>query len=56
MKIIIQEKNDAFVQNPREISRILREIAFKMDKGQRPTVARDINGNKVGVIVYEDKR
>lgn len=43
--------NDAFAENPElEVSRILREIADKVENGNISGKIRDINGNQVGIF------
>lgn len=51
--ISIETVNAAFEEEPeREIARILRELASKLENGQHPESLRDINGNKVGKVEY----
>jgi hypothetical protein len=48
--ITIETVNAAFEDNQNEVSRILRELADKLESGQNPESLRDINGNKVGTV------
>lgn len=51
--ISIETVNAAFEEEPeREVARILRDLASKLENGQRPEFLRDINGNKVGKVEY----
>jgi len=46
---VIDVENDAFFEQPSaEVSRILRELADKVDRGCQEMTLRDYNGNKVG--------
>jgi hypothetical protein len=43
--------NDAFSDDPQaEVSRILRDLADKCERGAMPDTLRDINGNKCGIV------
>ena len=54
LTITINTENDAFEDNlQEEISRILHELADKIESGSCPMTLRDINGNHVGVIETE---
>lgn len=37
----------------REVARILRDIADKIERGHEPTKPMDYNGNSVGKIEYK---
>lgn len=51
MKIEIETSNAAFEDHPSaETARILRELAHALERGEAPTLLRDINGNVVGVV------
>lgn len=55
LKININLDNDAFYPQPREnkeVARILMELAEKIEKGIKPGILHDINGNKVGQVTY----
>ena len=60
-RINVDLGNAAFVDDPKELGRIIREAAQKVDDAftanEAPTVMfstlRDINGNKVGNVVVE---
>jgi len=56
ININIQTDNAAFDEGNRgyEIARILRKLADRFEQEENPTSARDINGNKVVSIDYED--
>lgn len=51
--ITINTGNSAFEENPNEVSRILRNLADKLENGKQPTKPMDINGNSVGTVKYE---
>jgi len=40
--------NAAFVDDPYEVSRILKKVGSQIDSGVRDGIIRDVNGNKVG--------
>ena len=46
--------NDAFVNGPDEIVRILRKLADDMEKGNDVGIIKDINGNSIGNLIIED--
>jgi hypothetical protein len=50
--IKIQGGNAAFSDNPGELTRIIRECAGKIDKGQWTGKLADINGNMVGIYSF----
>ena len=58
-KIIIEIKttNDAFGDIPElanyELARIINKLAIDIADGKEPETLLDINGNKVGKVVYE---
>lgn len=55
VKITIKTGNDAFLKNYEgEVSRILREIADKIEEGYWKESFNDINGNKVCTVEYTD--
>jgi hypothetical protein len=47
-KLSIDCDNDAFEDCNTELSRILRELADKLDNGVTQAILRDYNGNTVG--------
>lgn len=55
--ITIDTTNDAFGDIPDlaqyELARILHELANNIMDGKEPETLLDINGNKVGKVVYE---
>jgi hypothetical protein len=52
--ITIRTGNSAFDGNVEgEVSRILRELASKIESGREPSKVMDINGNSVGTVEYE---
>ena len=54
ISIKITAKGAAFEgDSEREVARILREIASKIEKGNEPTKAMDINGNSVGTVTIK---
>ena len=58
--LYIDTENDAFLDNsPAEVSRILRELADKLDSENQLDWAysnlRDINGNIVGKYAHKNK-
>lgn len=49
----IELENAAFEDDSSELSRILKELADKLDQGStEPGSVRDINGNKVGTYKF----
>lgn len=54
MKIELKTDNAAFDGDDCdiEIARILHQLATNIEKGNRPNSLYDINGNKVGRVVY----
>lgn len=48
LSILINTGNAAFQDDPRELSRVVREAADRIDEGQTSGILRDSNGNKVG--------
>ena len=53
IKIEIETGNAAFKDDPNETSRILRELADKLEEGKKPTWLIDANGNTVGAVIRE---
>lgn len=53
IKIEIETGNAAFKDDPNETSRILRELADKLEEGKTPTWLIDANGNTVGAVSRE---
>ena len=54
--ISINTANSAFEGNEgKEVARILRELADKLEHGGQPSSVRDINGNKVGTVDIIEK-
>ena len=55
MTITINTGNASFEEpyKEQEIARILRELARKIENGSEPEKLMDINGSKVGTVVYE---
>ena len=51
IKIEIETSSAAFRDDPNETSRILRELADKLEEGKMPTWLIDANGNTVGTVV-----
>ena len=51
IRIEIETSNAAFKDDPNETSRILRELADKLEEGKKPTWLIDANGNTVGAVV-----
>ena len=55
--ITINTTNDAFGDTPNlvqyELARIINELAKNIADGKEPEKLLDINGNKVGKVVYE---
>ena len=55
--ITINTTNDAFGDIPElanyELARIINELAKNIADGKEPETLWDINGNKVGKVVYE---
>ena len=55
--ITINTTNDAFGDIPElanyELARIINELAKNIADGREPEKLLDINGNKVGKVVYE---
>ena len=54
VKIEISTDNAAFEDQGCELARIFRELANKLEQGEHPSKVRDINGNTVGSIQWED--
>jgi hypothetical protein len=54
--ITIKTTNAAFEGNEEaEVAKMLRELADKLENGQRPEVLFDLNGNRVGsVSIWEE--
>jgi len=52
MTITIKTGNDAFAHGnrEREVARILRKLAERIERGITPEVLVDINGNHVGTV------
>lgn len=48
IKIVIETENQAFKENPDELSRILRIVASHLEISSMPLKIYDINGNTVG--------
>lgn len=40
----------AFEKPREEISRILRELADRIENGENPQIIRDVNGNRCGLV------
>lgn len=59
VSIEMRTANSAFQEDDMsfgcEMARILRELADKFENGGTPTYVMDINGNKVGSIVYKEE-
>ena len=57
MAITINTTNDAFGDLPElanyELARIINKLAIDIADGKEPEKLLDINGNKVGKVVYE---
>ena len=53
IRIEIETSNAAFRDDPNETSRILRELADKLEEGKKPTWLIDANGNTVGAVIRE---
>ena len=53
IRIEIETINAAFRNDPNETSRILRELADKLEEGKTPTWLIDANGNTVGAVSRE---
>lgn len=57
IKITINTTNDAFGDIPDlaqyELARIINKLAIDIADGKEPETLLDINGNKVGKVVYE---
>lgn len=55
MKFVVEinTDNSAFENGHNEISRILREVADKVEQGHPQGPTRDINGNTVGYFNYQ---
>lgn len=52
--IMIDTSNDAFRGMAQyEVARVLYELANNIMDGKEPETLLDINGNKVGKVVYE---
>ena len=55
--ITIKTTNDAFGDIPElvnyELARIINKLAIDIADGREPEKLLDINGNKVGKVVYE---
>ena len=52
--IMIDTRNDAFRGMAQyEVARVLYELANNIMDGKEPETLLDINGNKVGKVVYE---
>lgn len=52
--IRIETDNAAFEDSPaHEAARILRHLAEELEGGLKPSVPRDINGNRCGTITIE---
>ena len=55
--ITINTTNDAFGDIPElanyELARIINKLAIDIADGKEPETLLDINGNKVGKVVYE---
>ena len=55
--ITINTTNDAFGDTPDlvqyELARIINKLAIDIADGREPEKLLDINGNKVGKVVYE---
>ena len=53
--ITINTENAAFEDGDGniELVRILRDLASKVESGSNPETLRDINGNKVGTVIYK---
>lgn len=55
--ITINTTNDAFGDLPElanyELARIINKLAIDIADGREPETLLDINGNKVGKVVYE---
>lgn len=54
IQINLETGNDSF-QNEHDIVHVLKKVANDIQDGLLPSVIRDINGNKVGSIQYDDK-
>lgn len=52
----INTENAAFDLMATELSRILREVARKIERGEEPGSVRDINGNTVGFWTITSRR
>jgi len=57
-ELTVEMDNAAFEDNPFELSRILRELADTLEndeiKAGKSFALRDLNGNKVGVLKFND--
>lgn len=54
LTIEIENSGAAFEDDPRrELARILRELAGKLEAGRSPTGLRDINGNLCGQVYLD---
>ena len=53
--ISINTENSAFEDGDGniELARILRDLASKVESGSNSETLRDINGNKVGTVIYK---
>ena len=56
IKININMENAAFEGNNKEyeLNRILKELADKIRNYETPTKLKDINGNTVGIVEYNN--
>ena len=48
--ISIENTGEAFNEPRPEIARILRELAARIENDHTPSLVRDINGNKCGLV------
>jgi len=59
VNIELRTRNSAFQEDDfsfgYEMARILRQLANSLENGATPTYLMDINGNKVGEIIYKEE-
>jgi len=54
-KLEIVTENEAFRGSDAEVARILRDAAYKVDRGYRDGRLMDVNGNTVGKFKFTGK-
>lgn len=53
--ISIENTGEAFNEPRPEIARILRELAARIENDHTPSLVRDINGNKCGLVFMSEE-